>query len=1240
MTHLKLALTVVGLGLGLWGSLSPLGSSAAGSPIRVGVYHNPPKVLVTPADHPAGFWPELLAAIGEAEGWTLEYIPCEWENCLTLIDTGELDLMVDVSYSPERSSRFDFHQEVVVSSWSVVYVRAGDRLNSLLDLDGQRVGVLEDGVQYEYLTRQAAEFAIAPAFVEVADYDTMLRWLDNGTIDVAVMNKFTGGLAESRYPIAPTNVLVAPTQDYFVAPAGQNADLLAAIDEQLRLLKADPESVYYQLEAQWLEANPALSWQELWQRLLGPALVGVGLVAIAVLLWNRRLRRAIQQQQTAEQALKESEAWLQRVLVAAEIICWEENLTTGTIRYFGLRPAAQRPGQHGFTSAADFLQQSIHPEDRARVQAARAQAIATNGDLTIEHRLLLPDQQVWWVLTTGQAIGDRHGQPTHLVGSSLNITERKLAEQSLQISAEQLRLSLEVTNIGIWDWHTDSDQVEWSDNHFRLMGYEPGSITPDFQAWRQAVHPDDLDRIDQAINRALRSQTQYMEEYRIVHPDGTVRWVMGHGHTLTDDQGHTVRMLGVLLDITDRKEIEEALRESEAIKRQVLEALPDLLVWMKADGTCEEVAGGSNVIDLFEPAESVGVNQYVALPPDLATKRRQAIAAVLATGEIQVYEQAVEINGITQYEEVRVVPATTDRVLVIIRNISDRKQAEIALAESEQRYRIVTENMTDLVCLHAPDGRYLYVTPSCQALLGYGQAELVGKNPYEFFHPEDLDEIHRSHGTALLGDPPPVRYRFRHQDGHYLWLETLTKSILDETGQVVHLQTTSREVSDRVAMEQRLRHDAFHDALTQLPNRLLLQERLNLALKRARRHADFQFVVLFIDFDRFKVINDSLGHAIGDQLLTAIAQKFQSFIRDTDLVARLGGDEFVILLEEVESPNAAVQVAERILEDLRSPFLIGGQQIFISASIGIVVGKPEHANAETLIRNADIAMYRAKADGRASYAIFDPAMHAQVLQRMQLENDLRRALEQGEFTLFYQPIVALKSLQIVGFEALLRWQHPTQGLLTPDKFIPIVEETDLINPLGEWILLNACQQVSRWQQQYPAAQNLKLTVNLSVKQLREAILLPQLEKVLAATQIKPYSLTLEITESLFVADIDTTSRLLNQVQALGVKISIDDFGTGYSSLSYLHQLPVDSLKVDRSFVSPLETTAKNQTIAASIVGLSNLLALNAIAEGIETPEQLAWLQSLHCEYGQGYLFSRPVDATAAVQLLELESWSL
>ncbi|GAB4228058.1 MAG: hypothetical protein Kow00121_56910 [Elainellaceae cyanobacterium] len=426
----------------------------------------------------------------------------------------------------------------------------------------------------------------------------------------------------------------------------------------------------------------------------------------------------------------------------------------------------------------------------------------------------------------------------------------------------------------------------------------------------------------------------------------------------------------------------------------------------------------------------------------------------------------------------------------------------------------------------------------------------------------------------------------------------------------------------------------MHDGLTQLPNRSLLLERLNLALERIRQCNQFSFALLFVDLDRFKVINDSLGHLAGDQLLLIAAAKLKETIRSIDLAARLGGDEFVLLLEEIGGVQEVLRVADRILENLRSPIRLGTHEVVMSASIGIVIGSSAYENSLDLLRDADIAMYSAKAKGKSCYAVFNPVMHIQALKQLELEHDLRRAIERQEFTLFYQPIVSLASGQIAGFESLVRWQHPVKGMISPADFIPVAEETGLIVPLGSWILREACQQLASWQQQFSAAASLKVSVNLSVKQLREADLLAQIQQVLQETGLPGTSLALEITESILMEDIEVISYVLEQLRASQVQISIDDFGTGFSSLSYLHRLPVNNLKIDRSFISNLLDSERNLNVTKTIITLADELGINAIAEGIETQEQLRQLKLFGCELGQGYLFRAPVAAETAQSLIQ------
>ncbi|MEA5514109.1 EAL domain-containing protein [Nodularia sp. UHCC 0506] len=570
----------------------------------------------------------------------------------------------------------------------------------------------------------------------------------------------------------------------------------------------------------------------------------------------------------------------------------------------------------------------------------------------------------------------------------------------------------------------------------------------------------------------------------------------------------------------------------------------------------------------------------------------------------------------------------------LIVDVTDRKQAEAALRESEVQYRLLAENTKDLVCLHDLNGQYIYVSPSCEFLLGYCHEEMLKHDIYHFIHPDDRNQVYHKIRTAVIGEKPtPIIYRVLQKPGNYIWFETLTKPIFDDSGQIVQLQTTSRDVTERIQVQNQLKYDALHDRLTGLPNRCLFMERLELAIQRANCLENYHFAVLVLDLDRFKVINDSLGHFTGDQLLIAIAQKLQATLRTIDFTARLGGDEFVILLEEIQDIQQVLRITAQILAELQTPLTIEGREIYTTASIGIVLGTKDYLQASHLLRDADIAMYRAKNQGKARYEIFDAEMHIEALNRLHLENDLRRAIKCHEFVLHYQPIVALDTGNLLGFEALIRWQHPTQGLKFPGEFIAVAEEIGLITLLDYWAVRTACEQLVAWQTAFPKLAAMKMSVNLSAQDLRQPDLLEEMGRILTQTNLNACCLTLEITESMLIEDIESTISLLSQLQERGIQISIDDFGTGYSSLSYLHRLPVDYLKVDRSFVHEIQSSKRNHQIVETIMALSDHLELNAIAEGIETLEQLERLQNLGYKFGQGYLFSKPLSQKEAEEFV-------
>ncbi len=442
-------------------------------------------------------------------------------------------------------------------------------------------------------------------------------------------------------------------------------------------------------------------------------------------------------------------------------------------------------------------------------------------------------------------------------------------------------------------------------------------------------------------------------------------------------------------------------------------------------------------------------------------------------------------------------------------------------------------------------------------------------------------------------------------------------------------QQLQQEIIKRRQIEQQLAHDALHDALTGLPNRTLFIERIEFAIQHLKRNTDYLFALLFIDLDRFKTVNDSLGHLIGDRLLIAVAKFLQESLRDNDLVARLGGDEFVIWLDGIHKLQDATQIAIRILDRFAVPFDIEDQTIFTSASIGIVLSSPNYDNSDDLLRDADIAMYRAKEKGKACYEVFDRAMYLETLKSVELENNLRLALQRGELFLQYQPIISLSTSELVALEALIRWRHPQRGLLFPSEFIPIAEDTGLIVPIGEWLLAEACRQLKIWQQKLasvPPRETLKISVNIASQQFQQPQLIQKLDETLLATGLNGSCLRLEITESVLVESGGTIQKILAQIKKRKIKLSIDDFGTGYSCLSYLSRFPIDNLKIDRSFIEHMNCDGENLEIVRTIVTLAKTLGMDAISEGIETAEQLTQLKNLGCQFGQGYLFAEPLDA--------------
>jgi PAS domain S-box-containing protein len=573
------------------------------------------------------------------------------------------------------------------------------------------------------------------------------------------------------------------------------------------------------------------------------------------------------------------------------------------------------------------------------------------------------------------------------------------------------------------------------------------------------------------------------------------------------------------------------------------------------------------------------------------------------------------------------------------------------MGKRDQLFQLISENAADMIALVDSDGRRLYNSPAYEKVLGYSSEELKATSSIEQIHPDDRPRVLQAAEKARLsGQGERVEYRMRHKDGSWRTLESTACAIRNAGGQIDKLVIVNRDITERKRAEEMLAHNAFHDALTGLPNRALFLDRLQHALTLSKRHPNYKFAVLLIDVDEFKIINDSLGHTTGDELLIQIGQRLKDSVRRADTVsrprlgeepgrptnddtlARLGGDEFTILLDDVRDPIEAVRVGERVQAELAAPFVVNQEQIVISASIGIAASISPHTQAEDLLRDADIAMYRAKRAGKARCEVSDAAMHANALKRLRLETDLRKGLEQGEFLVYYQPIVSLQTGKITGFEALTRWQRP-EGLLSPIEFIGVAEEIGLIVPMNRQLLREACQHLRSWQSEFPSSPPLTLSVNITPREFAQPDLASEIRKSLEQTGVDPGCLQLEIIETTAMGDAEKSGHVLAQLKALGVRLSIDDFGTGYSSLSRLRRIPVDTLKIDRTFISHMDSDPESREIVRIIIMLAHNLGLKVIAEGTETEEHVNMLKPLNCEMAQGYFFSRPVDDQTMLKLL-------
>ena len=611
-------------------------------------------------------------------------------------------------------------------------------------------------------------------------------------------------------------------------------------------------------------------------------------------------------------------------------------------------------------------------------------------------------------------------------------------------------------------------------------------------------------------------------------------------------------------------------------------------------------------------------------------------------GAYEIYEDAAPIEAdiaTTRQDVLMIVGAMALGLLALLFAAFSGASKLLAsqnrrLRRSEERFRSLVQNSADVNMVLSADRTIAYESPAVERVLGYQANDRTGQPAFEIVHPEDRDfgeqllsDVMRTPGAQLSGE-----LRARHADGSWRSIEAVLKNLLADPA-VEGVVVNYRDITTRKTLEDELRRQAFHDSLTGLANRALFADRLEHALSRTLRFGH-PLAVLFLDLDDFKTVNDSLGHGEGDQLLVAVAERLRGAMRSGDTISRMGGDEFAVLVEDPADAGVPVEVARRLLATLDAPFGQGAKELFVHASVGVAVSTSRSQTADDLLRNADISMYTAKSNGKNRVEVFQPSMHAAALMRHALKGDLERALEREEFVLLYQPIMHLRTGQVAGVEALLRWQHPRRGVVGPTEFIPVAEETGLIIPIGHWVLEQACRQAKAWDAD--ATRPLKMSVNVSGRQMQQPDFVDEVAQVLAQTGLEPGRLTLELTESVLMQDAEAATATLVELKRLGVRLAIDDFGTGYSSLSYLRRFPIDELKIDQSFVASMGDGPEQAAVVLSIIRLGETLHLETVAEGIEQADQLADLQTLGADLGQGYYFARPISPEGISALLASE----
>ena len=840
-------------------------------------------------------------------------------------------------------------------------------------------------------------------------------------------------------------------------------------------------------------------------------------------------------------------------------------------------------------------------------------------------------------------IRDKDGKKTGFRGISRDITKRKQMENLLKESEEKYRTILEEMNDGYFEVDLTGKYTFITETNARLLATTPEKLLGKDSS--EYMVKEDIPLVRGAFNKIYKTgKPERNITYRALHKDGTIGIAELSGFPRKDEKGNIIGFRGIARDITERKQMEEALRQSEEKYRNILYSIQEGYFELDLAGNYTFVNDANCRLLGYSRDEIIGMNSRQHMPyEDNYKKASQAYTKLFLTGKpiesMEIFSVKKDGTPVIYETSVTLIKDAQGKAIGfrgVSRDITERKQMEEQIRQSEERYRTIIEQMEDGYFETDLSGRFTFVNDAECRNTGYSCEEIIGKKSSLFVDEKTYKELFNLFSNIYQTGKPIKSYDLAlfKKDGTRTYNEISVNLIRNAQGESVGFRGIARDVTERKRQEEQIQYLATHDGLTGLPNRTLFGQLLNHAIQAAKRY-NRKLAVFFIDLDRFKIINDTLGHEAGDQLLQEIAVRFRQTLRATDVVARLGGDEFVAMIEEINDAGQAITVAHKLLAEAMKPVSIMSQECRVTASIGICIYPKDGDDEQTLMKNADIAMYSAKEAGKNNFQLYSSDIKPQSVERLSIETQLRFALERNELALVYQAKLDFKTGTITGVEALLRWNNPKLGQVTPMQFIPVAEETSLIIPIGRWVLRTACMQNVAWQKE--GLPPVCMAVNLSLRQLVDENLIEDIEKALKDSGMAPELLELEITESMVMHNPGRMISVLTQIKKLGVRLAIDDFGTGYSSLAQIKHFPVDTLKVDRSFIRNIPENTEDKAITEVIIAMGKTLSLTVVAEGVETEEQLEFLRQRSCDEIQGFYFSKPIPPDEFARLLAQHS---